>query len=148
LSLFAARIKVKANASGLIPEFVDVIGNFEVFYLRISPAVWSNRLSVPGDHHHLKTARSETMIAGELPRWCQSLNCQKTGAYFPAKLPEGAAGKFSASDSNLLEKTRHSEAWRRNVLEIKKGDSGVLQTGNVLGSGNGAEAWERADRNA
>lgn len=35
LSLFVARIKVKTNEYGLIPEFVDVIGNFEAFYVRI-----------------------------------------------------------------------------------------------------------------
>ncbi|KAK9929866.1 hypothetical protein M0R45_026939 [Rubus argutus] len=150
LILFAARIKVKANESGLIPEFVDVIGNFEVFYVRINPVVWSNCLSVPRGRLHWKSARTEKLKARELPRWSQSLNFQNNGAAnSPAKLPEGEAGKTLVSDPNSLEQTRHLEAWRENVLGVKKGesgDSGVLKTGNVWGAENGSAAWEKEDR--
>lgn len=150
LSLFAARIKVKANDSGLIPEFVDVIGNFEVFYVRINPAVWSNCLTVPRDRLHWMSARTEKLKARELPRWSQSLNFQNNGAAnFPAKLPEGEAGKTLVSDINSLEQTRHLEAWRKNVLGVEKGDSGdsgVLKTGNAWGVENGSAAWEKEDK--
>ncbi|KAK9939616.1 hypothetical protein M0R45_016306 [Rubus argutus] len=47
LSLFVARIKVRTNEHGLIPEFVDVIGNFEALYVRINPATVSNCRGFP-----------------------------------------------------------------------------------------------------
>ncbi|KAK9902276.1 hypothetical protein M0R45_001784 [Rubus argutus] len=55
LSLFVARIKVKNNTCGLIPEFVVVIGNFEAFYVRINPLSLSSRKIAADDRKQMST---------------------------------------------------------------------------------------------
>ncbi|KAK9929045.1 hypothetical protein M0R45_026155 [Rubus argutus] len=55
LSLFVARIKVKNNTCGLIPEFVDVIGNFEAFNVRINPVSLSSRKIAADDRKQMST---------------------------------------------------------------------------------------------
>lgn len=67
LSLFAARIKVKNNTCGLIPEYVDVIGNFEAFYVRISPVSLSSRKIAADDRKQMST-RIEKKSDGVFPR--------------------------------------------------------------------------------
>ncbi|KAK9941490.1 hypothetical protein M0R45_018084 [Rubus argutus] len=165
LSLFAARIKVKSNDSGLIPEFVDVIGNFEAFYVGIHPSTLPSHYGDPKwkNPRIEKSAVAQTWISQRRER-------QKAAdVRFPAKPLSAAMGKFSASDFKSIHMPRGpkdknleyqqknpitfealgsvelSLGWKKDL--IKGGSSSTHNEKNVWENGKGTEAWKKEDWN-
>ena len=166
-TLFAARIKVKSNESGLIPEFVDVIGNFEAFYVRIHPS------TLPSHYGNTKwkNASKEKKSVDAQTRISHSWEKLKAAVESsPTKIPAAATGKCSASDFKSIHmprglkdnKTEYqqknpitferlgsvelSPGWRKDLI---KGDSSSMQKEkNVLENGRGTEVREKVDWNA
>ncbi|KAK9929194.1 hypothetical protein M0R45_026300 [Rubus argutus] len=130
-TLFAARIKVKSNESGLIPEFVDVIGNFEAFYVRIHPS------TLPCHYSDLQweNPRTEKKSAYAQTRISHSREKQKAVVQrFPAKPLAGAKGKFSAQDFKSIHMSRgledkNSEYGQKNPLTFEALGSVELSLG-------------------
>ncbi|KAK9927791.1 hypothetical protein M0R45_024957 [Rubus argutus] len=167
LTLFAARIKVKSNEFGLIPEFVDVIGNFEAFYVRIHPS------TLPSHYGNTKwkNASKEKKSVDAQTRISHSWEKLKAAVESsPTKIPAAATGKCSASDFKSIHmprglkdnKTEYqqknpitferlgsvelSPGWRKDLI---KGDrSSIQKEKNVLENGRGTEVREKVDWNA
>ncbi|KAK9905221.1 hypothetical protein M0R45_000415 [Rubus argutus] len=167
LTLFTARIKVKSNEFGLIPEFVDVIGNSEAFYVRIHPS------TLPSHYGNTKwkNASKEKKSVDAQTRISHSWEKLKAAVESsPTKIPAAATRKCSASDFKSIHmprglkdnKTEYqqknpitferlgsvelSPGWRKDLI---KGDSSSMQKEkNVLENGRGTEVREKVDWNA
>ncbi|KAK9929371.1 hypothetical protein M0R45_026473 [Rubus argutus] len=139
LSLFVARIKVKTNEYGLIPEFVDVIGNFESFYVRIHPATLSNRLTFRENPHRKIITTKES--ARELSCQCQTVkhpapeNQKAVVENFPARLTEVAGDRLPGQNQT------------QGTCDRFSGECGTHAKRNVLGDEKGTEAWKTGNGN-
>lgn len=109
--IFVARIKVKPNECGLIPEFVDVIGNFEPFYVRIHPSTLPYHSLLPGDLQW-KNTRTEKKCAEDIPCRSQTMSSHRGERLmvlvdsFPAKQPATTMGMPSASEFKSIDLSR------------------------------------------
>lgn len=108
---------------------MDVIGNFEAFYVRIHPATLSNRLTFR-ENPHWKIVRTKEN-ARQLPCQCQTVkhlapeNQKEVVENFPARLTEVAGDKLPGQNKTQGTCDRFSGECgthtERNVLGDEKG---------------------------